>query len=509
MRLPPGRWFRHLVVWCALLFLGVAAHAASGATPSEILVKYREGASPGKVGRDIGHRVVAIRVADDSALPERRARLLRHLDTLRADPAIEYAEPNYHGHFDDLPQAVSLPGDPDYPSQWWLDAIGARRAWAVATGKGVSVAVIDSGVDFNHPDLKDALRGDGYNFGDGNATPQDTIGHGTFVAGILAARCGNAVAGCGLAPEASILPIKINPGSLNDFDSAALAQGIDYAVARGAGVVNLSVSVAEETRTVGEAIQRALDAGVVVVAATGNKGGAVAFPGTYPGVVAVAGSNRDGTLWSGSNRGVEVTLAAPAVEVNSTLLGGGFGTRSQGTSYATPMVAAAIAAIRQVDYRFDRGRIKALLRAMAQPLATSGQGFGILDAGQALLALLPDLVSEKREYADGDSLRLEYRLPPTGGPVDIYVAIAMPSGDWSLYPDGRWFPVAQQGYAPVGSAYSGVAASSGTLFGSGGVFPAIKLDGLPTGQYVWRAALVDRQAAKTIGPVVATPVTVK
>ncbi|MBS4095389.1 MAG: S8 family serine peptidase [Sulfuricella sp.] len=492
-----------LVPW---LLLCSPAGAQTDLAPTEILVKYRHDAAA-PAGRAIGHNVVAVPLADTPASRENRLR--RHLAHLRADPAVIYAEPNYHGHFEDLPPTLAVPNDPGYASQGWLDSLGARQAWAVATGKGVTVAVVDSGVDLAHPDLMNNLRSDGYNFGDGNAVPQDVLGHGTFVAGILAAQCGNATAGCGLAPETRILPIKINIGSTNDFDSAALAQSVDYAVAHGAAVINLSVSVSESTQTVGEAIQRALDAGVVVVVAAGNGGGAVKFPGTYPGVITVAGTNLDGTLWSGSCLGSEVTLGAPATGVTSTVLGGGFGIRSQGTSYATPMVAASVAGILQLDRRFDHARIAALLRANALPLAPGGYDFGILAAGQTLLALLPDLIPEKRDYANGDMVRLDYRLPPTGGPVDIYVAVTLPSEEVSLKPDGTWQRAAVAGYAVTGSAYGGAAASSGTLFGSPGIFPPIRLEGFPAGRYVWRSVLINRQSLSAVGPIIESPLTIK
>lgn len=485
--------------------------AATDIVPTEILVKYRAQGFAATAGHAIGHGVTVLRLADgqfaDTRAGDRWGWLNRKLSELRADPAVEYAEPNYHGEFADMPPAVATPNDPGYASQWWLDKVGARQGWAVATGKGVTVAVLDSGVDLNHPDLQANLRADGYNFGDGNANPQDVYGHGTFVAGIVAASRDNTTAGCGLAPQAHILPIKINVAATSTFSSSTLTQAIDYAVARGVQIINLSISVDSETQTVGAAIQRALDAGVVVVAAAGNQGGSVTFPGTYPGVITVAGTNQDDTLWAISNRGTEVALAAPATGVYSTLLGGGFGLRGEGTSYSTPMVAAAVADLLQVDSRLDRDHLVTLLKASTRPIATAGQSFGVLDAGQSLLSLLPDLMPDKRSYANSDSLRLEYRLPLTAGPVDIYVALTTPSGEFSLGPDGGWYS-ASSGYQVIGKGYHALAAVNGTLFGNNGAFASIWLAGVPAGRYTWRAVLVNTVNGELLGPIIESAVTV-
>lgn len=489
------------------------AWAGTGIVPTEILVKYKGQTFAGTPdGRAIGHGVFALTMGEgrfsDAAASDPWQRLRQQIDVLRADPAVEYAEPNYFGSFDDKPAAALAPTDPGYTSQWWLDKVGARQGWAVATGAGITVAVIDSGVDLTHPDLKANLRDDGYNFGDGNSIPQDVYGHGTFVAGIAAAACGNAAAGCGLAYGARILPIKINVGGSGTFVSSAVAQAIDYAVAHGARVINMSIEIDSEMQTVADALQRALDAGVIVVASAGNEGGPVTFPGTYPGVITVAGTNQDDTLWDTSNRGPEVSLAAPATGVSSTLLGGGFGQRSAGTSYSAPMVSAAVATMLQVDGRLGRGQISVLLKNATHPITTAGYDFGVLDMGATLLALLPDLQPDKRGYANSDALKLSFQLPPTGGAADIYVAVTTPIGELSLGPDGTWVAVAEKGYLPIAKGYAASIALNGLLFGSGGIFPAIALAGVPSGSYTWRIALFNPQTGSLIGPVIESSMTV-
>ncbi|MBI5936942.1 MAG: S8 family serine peptidase [Betaproteobacteria bacterium] len=497
----------------ALLSLALnPAWAGTGIVPTEILVKYREQAfTSASGGRAIGHRVFVLPATSgrfgNTENVDPWQRLRQQLDELQTNTAVEYAEPDYHGSFDDKPTAAPAPADLGYASQWWLDKVGARQGWAVATGAGITIAVIDSGVDLSHPDLQANLRSDGYNFGDGNANPQDIYGHGTFVAGIVAASCNNAVAGCGLAYRARILPIKISAVGSGTFASSAVAQAIDYAVAHGARVINLSLSIDSETQTVAAAIQRALDAGAIVVASAGNAGGPVAFPGTYPGVITVAGTNQDDSLWAMSNQGPEVALAAPATGVYSTLLGGGFGQRSAGTSYSAPMVTAAVAAMLQVDGRLGLDQMRLLLKSAGHPLVSAGYGFGVLDMGAALLTLLPDLRPDKQGYASNDALQLNYQLPPTAGAADIYVALTTPVGEFSLSPDGMWTAVADKGYLPIAKSYAANAALNGALFGAGGIFPPITLLGMPSGRYTWRIALVNPLNGVLLGPVIESPMT--
>ncbi len=324
----------------------------------------------------------------------------QQLAALQADPSVDYAEPNYRGHFSSLPVLASALDDIDHAEPWWQMAVGAQKAWSISTGKGVTIAVIDSGVDFLHPDLKEALRSDGFNFGDCqpkcspgyDTKPQDALGHGTFIAGIIAARHGEDSLLRGLAPDAKILPIKINPGMMDDFTAATLAQAIDYATEHGANIINLSVDLPDaalnDKYTVGLALQRAMASGVIVVAASGNGRRAVTFPGTYAGVITIAGTNPDGELYPRSNLGPEVVLAAPACEIESTLLGGGFGRYGDGTSFAAPIVAATIADILEIEPHIGAAHLVDLLVATATPMPPpKAFSFGFLSAGRALMAV--------------------------------------------------------------------------------------------------------------------------
>lgn len=489
------------------LFFCWSAYAGTGLVPSEILVKYRTKSTAGRV---LGNGVALLHL-DDVDRNDRKhqhlsqqERLNRALSKLRAAPDVEYAEPNFWGRFEDVPPEVAVPNDPGYGQQWWLEQVGARQSWAVASGHGITVAVIDSGVDFNHADLRNVLRADGYNFGDSNNNPQDMFGHGTFVAGIVAAQRDNAIFGSGLAPGAKILPYKINPGGSGTFTSAAVAQAIDAAIAKQAQIINMSLTIDSETQTVGAAIQRALDAGIIVVAAAGNESGPVAFPGTYPGVITVAGTNQDNTLWSVSNLGPEVAIAAPASSVVSSLAGGGFGTRGQGTSYAAPMISAAIANLLQVEPRLTASQAKALLRATARPIVNANLDFGILDVGTGARRMLPDLFPDKRQYARDDQLQLSYQLPVTSAAVDVYVAVTTPLGDYVFLPDGTWQEAATHGYVPVVKGYQSPSPANGDIWG--GSRPMLTLNHYPAGTYTWKVALVNPDSLQILGTIISSPV---
>lgn len=488
-----------LAAFAALLAVGPAG--AADAVPDSIIVRYKDIVLPGDHGRIVNllsadTAVVAVDMAGTASLAERQARLRQRLEQIRGDERVRHAEPNHGGRFEGL--LAATPNDPEYAKQWWLPALGDRSMWAVGTGEGVTVAVIDSGVDLSHPDLGANLLA-GYDWGDQDANPQDAIGHGTRVAGIVAAAQNNGVGVSGLAPKAKILPVKVSPGSQGSFSSDVLAQAIRYAVDMGAQIVNLSLTVDQSTQVVGEAVQYALDRGVAVVAAAGNTGGAVAFPASMAGVIGVAATDETGKLASYSCFGPEITVAAPGSSVTTTLLGGTYGYGAPGTSFSAPIVSAALADLRSLNPALPVSGYAGYLKANTTAIAGGSYSFGLLQAGQMGLAMIPALTPDKTQYGQADAVSLDYRLPPTGGAVDVYVALQTPVGEFALRPDGQWLLVGS--YVPVAVAYTGAAALTGRLFGAGGAFPAIALAGVPAGSYTWRVALIDRASGRLIGAV--------
>lgn len=430
------------------------------------------------------------------------------LERYRADTRVAFVEPNHLGRFTDVPASLSTPTDPSYTNQWWAEAVFARAGWAISTGAQITVAVIDTGVDLAHPDLVQNLRTDGFNFGGGFSDVTDLNGHGTAVAGLIAASCYNGVGGCGLAYGAKILPIKVNGGNSSTFDSATLAQSIRYAVQKGAKVINLSLTVDEQTQTVAGAIDEAVAAGVVVVAAAGNSTGAVQFPGNHPGVIGVAAIDANRSLFANSSRGPEVAIAAPGVNIVTTLLGGTIGSTGSGTSFAAPIVSAAAAQMLSLAPGLSPSRVKSLLERASQPL--NGLPFGVLDSGAVLYGLLPDLIFALHSATQGSSgySNVAFQVPATGGGVDLYFAIHTPWGEYSLGADGNWQPTGfMSGLATIAN-YDAEHPLGGLLYGPGGVFQALSIAALPVGEYRFSAAAVNRSTSQRVGPVLTSQLTI-
>lgn len=269
-------------------------------------------------------------------------------------------------------------GDPYVDRQWGLTRLDAPKLQdSAADGAGIIVAVLDTGVDATHPDLAGrVLPGfDVYDSaGDGRKDPN---GHGTHVAGIIAASR-NSNGGQGLAPGVSILPVRVldQTGYGDDSD---VARGVIWAVDHGAQIINLSLGGDEANSQLAEAVAAAIRTGVVVVAAAGNGGslqGGTIFPAANPGVIGVAATGGDDHAAWFSTRGTWVDVAAPGVGILSTWTGGGWEYES-GTSMAAPMFAAAVAVVAQ------------------------GAGISVTDAASRLLSTATEVPITGNDKGDG------------------------------------------------------------------------------------------------------------
>ncbi len=317
------------------------------------------------------------------------------------------------------PAAVSIPSDGLYAEQSALQPgafIGAPEAWKVASGAGVVVAVLDTGVDAGHPDLRGALwtndgevagngrddDGNGYvddirgvDLVNGDGDPTDDEGHGTHVAGIIAARAdGEGVVG--LAPRALLMPVKVldnRRGGNTDL----LAEGIRYALANGAQVINVSVNGAGTSSGLLAAVRQAASAGVSIVASAGNAGIDLGLTPSYPAsyreasVLAVGASDGDRAFAPFSNFGRQIALTAPGVDILSTSNLGGHELRS-GTSMAAPEVAGALALLHSARPDLpDSALREALLAGARRPRFLAGlTAGGALDVAAALHRVVPD-----------------------------------------------------------------------------------------------------------------------
>jgi len=289
--------------------------------------------------------------------------------------------------------------------QWALDAMHTQEAWQTTKGKGITVAVLDTGVDDEHPDLAgNVLTGkDMVGFGAGRGD-RPWARHGTAMAGIIAGHghgAGDADGVMGIAPEAEILPVRV---ILEDGDSArgkarntrgnALAEGIRWAADHDADVINLSLGddskSAHPEASEDAAVQYALKKGSVVVASAGNggeKGDHISYPAAYPGVIAATAVDRYGTRASFSTRRWYATVSAPGVDVVIADPDRKY-YEGWGTSAASAFVSGAVALIKAAHPGLSPAQIKQLLEDTARDAPTGGRddarGFGFVDPAAAI-----------------------------------------------------------------------------------------------------------------------------
>jgi subtilisin family serine protease len=333
---------------------------------------------------------------------------VRAPDGLATKPAVVTSE--HHGSIK-ARTAQTAATDPRSAEQWALQGdapMGIDSAWRQTTGADVTVAIIDSGIDLGHPDLAPNLWTNpgeipgngvdddsngyiddvhGYDFIDGDGTPQDANGHGTHVAGIVGARGGNGIGGAGVAWRARLMAVRVLDGQARGT-TAGVADGIHYAVDNGARIINLSLAGPTSTPDLENAVRYAQARGVLIVAAAGNDGLDLTNSPTYPAaygednVLGVAATTRDGGLSSVSDYGPGADVAAPGEQILSTALGGGYEWRT-GTSMAAPAVAGALvllaAARPDLDGNGLRNALLAGVRHSGLPVSA-----GALDIGAAL-----------------------------------------------------------------------------------------------------------------------------
>jgi subtilisin family serine protease len=339
-----------------------------GTTKRQIAeVLERAGVSVDETIVELGIRVVSVPPARrDKALA--RLRASRYVASAERDVVIRRLD--------------TRPNDSVWPEQWGLRLMGLPAAWDLTKGSSnVIVGVLDSGVDHGHPDLAGTIL-PGLDLVNGDGDPADDYGHGTSVAGIVAARTNNELGQAGSCWTCSILPIKVldarGVGAM-----ATLAIGLVEAVDRGARVINMSLGGPQGTETLEQAVAYALAKGAILVAAAGNNGTSTPFyPAAYPGVIGVAGTDETDALFPWSNHGPWVRLAAPGCNV-ATVIGGAHD-HVCGTSTAAPLVAGVIALALAGKPTASRTQIE---QALLQTAAATGAGLPRVDALKMLTAL--------------------------------------------------------------------------------------------------------------------------
>jgi type VII secretion-associated serine protease mycosin len=349
--------------------------------------------------------------------------------------------------------AAPAQGDVPWPQQRYA----LERLEAVATGVGVTVAVIDSGVDARHPQLAGQVL-TGRDYLDNRDARVDCAAHGTAVASIIAARPRGGAGPRGIAPGARILPVRVSELEIIDGEqtgrtvtAARFAQSIRWAVDQGADVLNLSVVLYRDDPAVRRAVAYAISKDVVVVAAAGNlheRGDPVPYPAAYDGVLGVGSIGPDGTRSSFSQVGPYVDLVAPGGDVDAAAPIGGH-QRTNGTSYAAPFVSATAALIREYRPNLSARQIAARIVATTDP-APGGKraayGAGVLNPVRAVTVTAaaagprPDSTlrrlpadpatvarAQRRAQSRENSLRLAAALGGLAG-VAVLVAVVVPRG---------------------------------------------------------------------------------
>ncbi len=364
----------------------------------------REGLTVGDTLPQIRVWQVSVSVDMPIAATERTlARLVERGDA-------EWSEPNGVYHL-----AAITPDDTYYQAkQWNLRRMNLPDAWMLTTGDTTPIAIVDTGLDLDHPDLwrkiwrntdeiaanglDDDVNGFvddlwGWDFVSSDATPQDDLGHGSHVAGIAGAETNNATGVAGVSWESTLMALKaLDSGGNGDWLDVAAA--VLYAADNGARVINLSLGGYAYSQAVAAAVEYAQSRGCLVVAATGNsytQPSPVMYPAALPGVLAVANTDSTDHVYLSSNRGPEVDVAAPGVNIFSCGSTGSYYPNT-GTSMATPHVSGLAALLWSLRPMDSAAQVTYMITSTAQDVDAPGwdrnTGYGRVDAGGAMLAFM-------------------------------------------------------------------------------------------------------------------------
>jgi thermitase len=377
----------------ALASLGAAQTGSQTSldyVPGQVIVKFR----PGFAGTSrTTHAMINARVKGEiSAIGTQTIQLRpgmtvdQALKYYRSLAGVQSVTPNYRRH------AFFTPNDPSYNNQWWLKKVNAPAAWDIHLGGPTTkIAIIDSGVNYNHEDLKGKviLGRDTVN---NDNDPLDDDGHGTHVAGIAAANTNNGVGIAGLGFNCQIIAVKVlgPDGGTSDMT----AQGIINAVDLGAQVINMSLGGEGFTDAEKDAVDYAISKDVVVIAAAGNDSVTTeSYPAAFPGVIAVAATDQNDQRSDFSNYGADwVDVAAPGSGILSTVMNGSY-ENNDGTSMASPVVAGLAGLLRSYAPGVDALEVRNIIERTSVPVGDF-IAYGRIDAAAALSEIKPPVEIE-------------------------------------------------------------------------------------------------------------------
>ena len=337
---------------------------------------------------------------------------------LARNPHVKFAE------VDRIVSASATTNDPILSQEWQISRIGASTAWTTSTGAGIVVAVLDSGVQSNHPDLQANLV-PGWNIYNNNNLTDDVNGHGTAVAGTIAAVGNNGIGVVGVAYGAKIMPVRISDATCNTTLSL-IASGLTWAADHGADVANISYSNLYKSSTVISAATYLRNKGGETVVSANNNAINEGSANTTS-MITVSATDQYDSLASFSSWGPMVDVAAPGVTVQTTLWNSGYGWGT-GTSFSTPVVAGTVALIMSANPALTPDQIENVLFSTATNLGATGYdyyfGWGRVNAAAAVLAA----VSTTTQPADTAAPTVAI-ASPTGGTVSGTIPVSVSAAD--------------------------------------------------------------------------------
>jgi thermitase len=421
-----NRLVRSAIAVAALVVLGAGpgvafAQAEKAYAPGRILVMPRAGMpeaalakilneNGGGKARRIGK--TELRIVDLPPGLEKQS-----VEKLARHPHIEFAE------LDQVLSPEASVNDPYFGSAWHLAKIGTPTAWDTASGSGVTIAILDSGVDASHPDLA-ARMVPGWNWYDNNSNTSDVNGHGTLVAGAAAASMNNGTGVAGVAGTARLMPVRISDANAYATFST-IAKGLTWAADNGARVANISYKVAGSSSVI-SAANYMKGKGGLVLSSAGNAGVDEGFAPTTS-MIAVAATDSNDAKASWSSFGSFVSLSAPGVSVWTTVRGGGYGA-ANGTSFSSPVTAGVVALMMSVNPTLPASDVEKLLFSTALDLGTAGRdsyfGYGRVNASAAVSA-----AAKATSTADTTAPTVSINAPLGSSTVSGLVAVDVSAAD--------------------------------------------------------------------------------
>jgi subtilisin len=353
------------------------------------------------------------------------------LAKLKQNPQVAYIEEDAIMHVD----AQTTP--------WGINKINAPTAWGTSRGAGVHVAILDTGIDYDHPDLDDNIDGGVYFVGlinDGSTNPlhwNDVYSHGTHCAGTVAAE-DNAIGVVGVAPDARLHAVKVL-GDSGSGSTADVIQGIEWCVDNNIDVASMSFG-GGSTTSLQNACNAAYSAGVLLVSSAGNEyGGPVGYPAAYSSVIAVSATDASDVIAGFSSRGPQVELAAPGVNVISTVPGGGYASK-QGTSMACPHVSGTAALVLAAGITDVRTQLQITAVDLGAPGKDIYYGYGRIDAAAAVNPVEFDLSGWV--FMPPDAPDIGYSLDESDlvyfNSFDFVQSLNTDTGGWSVHMPVGW-----------------------------------------------------------------------